>query len=654
MNTSFISTILLFLIIPTLSWTQGTHEGNGFSAEGMLHDLEANLESASLSSDSIRLYAEIGFLHKMLGNYQEALKFNSTSLVMAESESDLLAQSIAHEHLSAIYYSLGDLVKSMHHARSDLYISMELDTVSLAIAYYQLGIAQLDHGLLTSAFDTLQIARSIYEEEGHIRNVAACYGLLSVILSQLGKDEEGLRLQTECINALRSLPRSRALVQALCANADRYRLTGRYEEAFPLLEEAGSYAREHGFLIENILVTQRYGELLLDMGQFKASSDSLLTAQKLMTENHQEKLLVRNQEFLSRAFEEQGLIDRALKEAEIGLPYLNIAGKPEDPELLILQISHLYSLKGDFETAYTKRLEYDVLVEKRTSQEQLTQVRELEARFKNEEQKVTLLEQARTMDRQEADLLANESRMQIFMLALIAAILVSFITFFWYRSRIRNQQQQSKIELNQALIESTEDERERIARELHDGTGSLLTGIKLGLDKVKDISTDEETRERLGTAIKQVQEISKEVRRVSHAMAPTAIDRLGFQDVLTDLVTTFSQIGSAEIDFSAAGDLEHLSKTERLMLYRILQECLNNSFKHSEATEIHISISAIENEVELLFQDNGKGYDPQNAQGGLGLGSIEKRIEYLNGKRTLETDSGKGMLLIINFPTLSR
>ncbi len=233
------------------------------------------------------------------------------------------------------------------------------------------------------------------------------------------------------------------------------------------------------------------------------------------------------------------------------------------------------------------------------------------------------------------------------MLALLSALIV-----ISYRQRIRSQAQKAELTLNQSLIESTEEERERIARELHDGTGSLLTGIKLGLEHLHGEMHDTGQMQQLKTTISQVQTVSKEVRRVSHAMAPTAIERMPFEEVIKDLVNVFSQIGTVKLDYSASGDFEQMNKTERLMLYRILQECLNNSFKHADASEIMISLLATSSEIEILYQDNGKGYDPNSISSGLGLSSIEKRISYLHGKRTIETERGSGMLLIVSFPIL--
>ena len=109
-------------------------------------------------------------------------------------------------------------------------------------------------------------------------------------------------------------------------------------------------------------------------------------------------------------------------------------------------------------------------------------------------------------------------------------------------------------------------------------------------------------------------------------------------------------IGSAEVHAGFSGDLELLDKPKRLMLYRILQECLNNSFKHAHASEINISINVQHGEVELLYEDNGQGYATDQASSGIGLRSIEKRIDYLNGTQRIETSPGAGMSLFINFP----
>jgi len=315
-------------------------------------------------------------------------------------------------------------------------------------------------------------------------------------------------------------------------------------------------------------------------------------------------------------------------------------------------LAEVYEARGDTEKSLEYMHKHVASRATADSLAEMTQARSLEARFRNGQQKIALLEKDNELSSQAVEIAQKNNRLKLLGFGALGLTLLSALIVIAYRQRIKSQAQKAEIELNQALIESTEEERERIARELHDGTGSLLTGIKLGLEHLQEKMTDNEQAQQLSTTIYQVQTVAKEVRRVSHAMAPAAIERLPFEEVVTDLINAFSQIGKSKIEYSSSGDFEQMNKTERLMLYRIMQECLNNSFKHADASEINISLMASADEIELLYQDNGRGYDPKSSNDGIGLSSIEKRIHYLHGKKTLETESGAGMLLIVNFPIL--
>jgi two-component system NarL family sensor kinase len=200
-----------------------------------------------------------------------------------------------------------------------------------------------------------------------------------------------------------------------------------------------------------------------------------------------------------------------------------------------------------------------------------------------------------------------------------------------------------------ALMEGQENERLRITRELHDGVGQLLTVIRLRLDGIKG-------QDAVVSDIKSLlAETSAEVRRISFNVMPSTLVDFGLEAALEDLCKQIGNAGKIGIDYQYISEVEHtLSFDIIVAVYRIAQEALNNILKHSEATEVSVHILDKEDEVFMLLQDNGKGFEgPQPGHSGFGLRSMEERAKLLGGSVEVHTTKGKGTEIEVHIPVKS-
>ncbi len=243
---------------------------------------------------------------------------------------------------------------------------------------------------------------------------------------------------------------------------------------------------------------------------------------------------------------------------------------------------------------------------------------------------------------------------------LIAAILVFLIAYALYRKKQLEQKavlaaEKSKQRelLTQAVIEAEETERKRIASDLHDGVGQLFSAVKMNLSGLftrVELVRDED-RFLAEKTMALVDESCKEVRVISHKMMPNFLLKSG---IASDIRSFIEKVDAEtlKISFESQGFKEQMEFTEETILYRVIQELINNVIKHAQATELHIALNKTSTTISVQIEDNGIGFNLEEAleKGGLGMKNILVRVDYLKGKVHFEANKPSGTIVHIEIP----
>ncbi|HMS69210.1 MAG TPA: sensor histidine kinase [Saprospiraceae bacterium] len=288
---------------------------------------------------------------------------------------------------------------------------------------------------------------------------------------------------------------------------------------------------------------------------------------------------------------------------------------------------------------------------------------EFEAKYKN-------LELTHEKTRTEALLYEANVRKRWYLAVAITIGLLSLLLWYFYRKRTEYKarilqadseiQKQQITELEQknqllslsAVIEGQESERMRIARDLHDGLGGLLTSVKAHFGSISheinqliELDVYKKTNE-------LIDEACSEVRRIAHNMIPHSLQMHGLEGALTDFESFISKNGITPHIEVFQVDLKNISENNAALIYRILQEVIQNIIKHAKATEINIQFLGHEQGLNIQVDDNGKGFDINEVihAKGMGLKSIESRVKYLNGAIHFDSRIGHGTQVNIELP----
>jgi signal transduction histidine kinase len=319
--------------------------------------------------------------------------------------------------------------------------------------------------------------------------------------------------------------------------------------------------------------------------------------------------------------------------------------------------------KGDMLNALKYLEQHSLLRDSLLSEENTDRISELNIKFETAQKDHEIEQQKVRLEQERRD-------RNFFILLAFLLTALAVVVFIYFRSRTRTAQriaeQEKVIHLKDterlikekevaeltATLESQEKERNRIARDLHDGIGSMMSGISSQIEYLRAQPAIEKAAfTHLAQLRDMVKEATSELRRTSYELMPAKLLRQGLEPAIRDLCFNLLVKNGIEPTMEINADLISLNPEQQLTLYRIVQELLNNIVKHAEAKQVLIQFTRIDDEISLVVEDDGKGFDVAigKSDGGLGLGSLSSRVNLLKGFLDIASIPGEGTTVTVNF-----
>lgn len=324
---------------------------------------------------------------------------------------------------------------------------------------------------------------------------------------------------------------------------------------------------------------------------------------------------------------------------------------------LYQSIVEAYEKMGNDREAFFYHKLYDQIQDSIFSMEKTKMFNDIQTKYEVEKKNLSI----RLLTKQKI-IEANKRKITLYLG--IALIVPLIFALFLYRTRIRAQKiirekekmifEQEKTQLKQGqelkrvlgVLEGQDQERNRIAKEIHDGVGGKLAGIRLGLSQI-----NEQSAVRLDDSLGQLSEVFNELRVISHNLTNSNITERNLEELLAELLAGYRQRNEFMPDLIVFPDnaLKLLPDDLKHQLYRIIQELTANISKHASAKNVTISITRHDDWLNLIVEDDGIGFEPKKSSG-IGLNNIRERLFAINGKMEIESSSGKGATIIIDIP----
>jgi two-component system NarL family sensor kinase len=319
---------------------------------------------------------------------------------------------------------------------------------------------------------------------------------------------------------------------------------------------------------------------------------------------------------------------------------------------------------GNINRAFYYQKERLVLKDTLEKEDVQKKVRELDAQYQSglKDSRIEQMNKEKEIDKLEGE----KKSLLIYVLTggLAAIVLIGFISYRGFRSKQNLAKQTEALQLQRikelelekqliaynGLLKGQEEERSRMAKDLHDGLGGMLSSVKLTLGAMKGntILTEDNTR-LFSKALDQLDHSINEMRRVAHNMMPEALVKFGLQQAIEDYCNGLREGSTLKFNAQFHGLEKRMDGPTEIIVYRIIQELLNNVVKHAKATEVLVQVMRHGNNLNITVEDNGLGVpDSVDSKKGAGLVNVQARVDYLKGTMDVQSIAGKGTSIHID------
>lgn len=319
--------------------------------------------------------------------------------------------------------------------------------------------------------------------------------------------------------------------------------------------------------------------------------------------------------------------------------------------------SKLFEKSNQLDSALYYFKEYKLVEDSLYNIEKINEIEEISAKYETEKKEQQIELQNAEISEKESAIKANQSVIFALIILTILIFVSAFALYKRYQGKKNLEVQQIKIEEQEkgllAVFKAQEEERKRISKDLHDGIGQQLSGLKMAIQTISSrlLSKLPEEEEEFRKLAQIASDSADEVRTISHQMMPRALTELGLIEAISDMLDKSLSLTKIEYEFEHYGIENRLEENVEISLYRVTQELINNIIKHSSAKRVSVQLFKNKDKVILVVEDDGVGMNKSKTDGH-GLLNMKNRINTLHGEMNLEPSPNSGTLATVRIPIL--
>lgn len=537
----------------------------------------------------------------------------------------------------------------------------------LGMLQHNFGVIQHYQGHYDSAVVYYQEAARVYKELKDDGLLFLTYNNLSTLYTQILDNGNALKYAKECMALSSRLSDSFKISIASLAMASAKSELKDYDGIDTLVNKIIGISQRSGNSYMLGMGYKFLGKYQLEfLHQEKAAVNTYKAALESMEKSGNVYEIASANHNLGYSYFMNGNYEDAFHYYTVAIEQSKKLGLTQIEQYSLKTLSELEEKRGNFPAAYKYLKEFVTVNDSVNSRTHRENIQALETKYQSEikDAKISQLDGEKKI---QALSLKQKSTLNYLLIIIIAALLTgAFLGYRIFRNRQLLAKQQDELQQQQirelqkdkqliavdAMLKGQEEERSRLAKDLHDGLGGLLSGVKFSLSNMKDnlivtpdnMAVFERSLDMLDTSI-------KELRRVAHNMMPEMLSKFGLDEALREYCNTVNTTGIVTIKYQSVGMENRLEKPTEIIIYRIIQELLNNILKHAVASEALVQLIRENDRLNIVVEDNGKGFDKAiiEESKGAGWASIRSRVEYLKGQLDIHSQPEKGTLVNMEF-----
>lgn len=567
----------------------------------------------------------LGIAHDVTSDLDSALYYYQYALNLTQQTGDLFQRASLLSNTGLVYLHKGDLVNSL---KNFLEAKRHFEVIApgskeLAHTANNIGIVYLRIKDFEKSLDFFTQAMPLFEVHNEMRGKGALLNNLSIIYSGTGKFNKAVSTLVESI------------------------------ELKTQIEDMLGLCISYNMMASLMLDADSLGEALKWLHKSEDLATSIDNRSTLISAYH----------LKHKVFARMGNYRDAILYARLALEYSIGLGTRRLEADSYFHMANLYQKTGDHKKAAYFFQRHIGLTDSLTSQVQLGKVYDMQLEYemlkKNEEISL-LLEQQKVLDLEldKQQLLIVKRNQQIIIVAGGLGLLLLLLY-----SRHRKYKHVHKLKMELAIVNSKEqqmkkvlqaevDERKRIGEELHDGLGQILSLVKMNVTDQIDNLNDDQSKERnkFQSLLLLTDNAFNELRSISHNLSPLLLQEKGLAASINDLINRIRSSKKFNIELDITGLRKPFDPLIEHSIYRIIQELLSNIMRHAEAKNISLQFVCDSDEISIIVEDDGKGFDLNKNHEGMGLKNVFTRIDNLGGTMDIDSKPGRGTIISVSIP----
>ncbi len=615
----------------------------GYDKEKAMEHLEAGYILARKTNDKRReayFFKEMGGLLFDLAKYQQSRSSYDTAITLYE---ELMRSSKNEEELNNHKLARVDCLTGLGLLSAKLFYFQE------SIRYYLDAIESVSD-VNTKGRDNRLLYLCL--------NIASNYYELEDFASSLKYDNQSLKYVDEKEDV-------DGYITGHLFVADDYGGLLQFDSSFAHLETVGPLVVK----LNKPNLNQRYhfilGGIYRKKNDWKNAYDNFIKAEEAALVLKDEFQSLNSEEGIAACLMNMGNLARARELATVALGKADKLKVPLGKVLTLKLLTEIEEKAGNLGKAFEYQKRYIIVNDSMKKEKVERQMAEIEVKYQNEKKEKEIL-QLQKSNAVQSLALQKQSTFNYFLIGSIITLLV--IALLGYRNlrhrqqlaiqkdqlqqqRIRELEKDRQLVAVDALLKGQEEERSRMARDLHDGLGGMLSGVKLSLGSMKgNIILSEENAILFSRVLDQLDHSINEMRRVAHNMMPEALVKLGLQQAIQDYCEGLAESITTKFKVQIHGLEKRMEESTEIVIYRIVQELLNNIVKHANATEVLVQLMRHDANLTITIEDDGNGFEVGSSENkGSGLSNVRSRVDYLKGQMDIQSNPGKGTSIHIDF-----